>query len=164
VANAGAAAPASEINGIIALTLNRPIVRLVQTVAQSVPDNSAVALTFTTEDLDTNNFHDNAVNNTRITPNVAGYYRFYGTYFTAAPGTLTFQAAYFRKNGSGSIAPGPRGNNGSLAQSVSPTALIYCNGAGDYVELMAVQDSTGAVLTNVSSHFSSVFECEFIRS
>lgn len=164
MANAGAAAPAGEINALINGTTNRPVVRLVQTVVQSIPDNVATPLTFTTEEIDTNNFHDTVTNNTRITPNVAGYYRFYGAYFTAAPTTLVFQAAYFRKNGTGSVAPGPRVNSGTLAQSVTPTALIFCNGSTDYVELLAIQDSASAVNTSVASHFSSVFECEFIRS
>ena len=41
--------------------------RLVKTVAQSIPQASTTVITFNSEDFDTNNFHDNVINNERIT-------------------------------------------------------------------------------------------------
>jgi len=164
VVSAGAITYADDINDIADATTGKPLVRLVQTVAQSIPDATLTALTFSGEDIDTHGFHDTGSNTARITPTMAGYYRFTGTYFTAAPTTLANMDASLRKNGSTSIAPGPRGSaTGNIAQSQSCTAMVSCNGTTDYVELLAFQDSTGAVNSNVSQRFSSVFECEFIR-
>lgn len=154
----------ADLSAISDLTVSRPLVRLVQTVAQSIPDNTATAITFTTEDIDTHNFHDTGSNTARITPTVAGYYTFRGTYFSGVPTTLVSIDASIRKNGATSFAPGPRGNAGAIAQSQSTIAYIAMDGITDYCELMALQDSSGAVNTNVSSRFSSVFECIFERS
>lgn len=159
----GAKTYADDINDIADATTSRPLVRMIQTVAQSIPDATLTALTFSTEEIDTHGFHDTGSNTSRITPNVAGYYRFTGTYMSGVPTTLVSVDCSLRKNGSTSFAPGSRGQAGAIAQSQPTTAIISCNGTTDYVELMAFQDSSGAVSSNVSSRFSSVFECEFLR-
>jgi hypothetical protein len=136
---------------------------MVQAVAQSIPDNVATALTFTVEEFDTDGFHDNAVNNTRITVVARpGYYEFRGCYYSAAPTTLVSMDAFFRKNGVTSIASGDRGNDGAIAQSKS-ASCIQLMALNDYVEFMALQDSAAAVLTNVSSRFTSYFEWKYLR-
>ena len=155
---------AADITEIEDLTIRKPLVRMVQTVAQSIPDATVTAMTFTTEDIDTHGFHDTVTNNTRITPNVAGYYTIRGAYFSAAPTTLVDFDCSLRKNGSTSLAPGNRGNAGGIVQSQACATLVSFNGSTDYVELMAQQNSSGAVLSNVSVRFSSVFEAIFERS
>lgn len=159
----GAKTYADDINDVIDATTDKPLVRMVQTVAQSIPDNTQTALTFTTEEIDTHGFHDTGSNTSRITPTVAGYYRFTGTYMSGVPTTLVSIDCSLRKNGGTAAAPGNRGQAGAIAQSQSSTAIFTCNGTTDYVEVVALQDSSGAVNTNVSSRFSSVFECEFLR-
>lgn len=154
-------APGEKIIAADIPTKNYPIVRLVQTAAQSIPVTTATPLSFTTEDKDDYGFHDPVTNNSRITPTVSGWYRFYGCYFTAAMTTPTARSCHFRKNGAGAIAPGPRDAGGALTSSKECTALIYCNGTTDYVELMASQTSAGATNTNVAAQQSSVFECEY---
>lgn len=138
-----------------------PMVRLTQTVAQSIASATSVALTFTTEDLDPSGFHDPVTNNSRITPTVAGWYRFTGTYFTAAMTTPTQRQIFFRKNGAGAVAPGARDAGAALTASIATTSLIQMNGTTDYVELVVQQSSAGAVNTSVASQQSSVFECEY---
>jgi hypothetical protein len=155
---------AADLTAITDLTVSRPLVRMVQTVGQSIADATITALTFTTEEIDTHGFHDNATNNTRITPNVAGYYDVRGTYFMSTSTSPVSQDCHLRQNGSGSIAPGERGISGTIAQSQPTRALLAFNGSTDYVELMAFQDSAGANTSNVSSRFSSVFEAIFERS
>lgn len=148
----------SDIDDIIAA----PVGRLVQAVAQSIPDAVATALTWTTEDFDTHGFHDPTANNTRISPTVDGYYDFRAVYYTGAPTTLVTLDVHFRKNGAGSIASGLRGNAGSIAQSVSAFCLQPMS-VGDYMDVMAFQDSAGAVNSNVSSRFTSFVEWRFVR-
>lgn len=141
-----------------------PLCRLIAQAVQSIPTGTLTALTFGagSEELDTHGFHDTAVNPTRITPTVAGWYRFTGSYFTAAMGTPANRTAYFRKNGATAVPPGPRDGGAGITSSIEVSALISCNGGSDYVELMAQQSSSGAVNTSATSQQASVFECEYV--
>lgn len=154
-----------------------PIGRLVAQAAQTLADNTQVALTFGTssEVYDTHNFHSESTNNSRVTPTVAGYYRVYGTVFMTSLANGTTLDLNVRTNGANNLAPGPRlggaaghsvaGGAFSTAQawSISVTALVSMNGSTDYFELMARQNSDASDDTNASSQFSSVLEWEFIR-
>ena len=142
---------------------NYPVGRCVQAVAQSIPDSVITPLSWTTEDYDTHGQHDPVTNNTRITPNLPGYYEFHGTYYSAAPGTPVDMDAFFRKNGTGQQASGDRGNDGAIAQSKSAHITQPMNGTTDYMELCAFQNSAGAALTNVSSRFTSFVEWKYLR-
>lgn len=156
---------ASDITSVENLTIVKPIVRLVQSVVQSIPDNVGTALTFTTEDEDSYNFHDPVTNNTRITPSIAGWYTFRGTYFSATLTTPVLLACYMRKNGA-TIPPGNRSlyQAAVVSPSVNCSALISMNGTTDYVEFVALQDSAGAVNTAISAYIASTFECIFERN
>lgn len=165
---------------LLNLLLNPPVCKLVAQSAQSMADATAAALVFGagSEEIDTHSFHDETTNNTRITPTVAGVYWFDGEFFIAQM-TQTGSAASaldfnFRKNGSTTITPGSRHSIGIItanptsytwpAHSQNTGTYIECNGTTDYVEMMGRQDSNGAVNTNLSSQFSSVFQCHFVRS
>jgi hypothetical protein len=161
----------SDIARMLAASSERPICRCLATSTQNIPDATLTPLAFGAEDFDTHGFHDPVTNNSRITPTVAGYYRFAGTYFNGPRTDFVTVDASFRKNGATSMAPADRrtfstaATQVSQAMSCSATAIIYCNGTTDYVELMAFQDNAAGVAntTNQSARFSSVFECEFIR-
>ncbi|MET8150256.1 hypothetical protein ACIBSW_13195 [Actinoplanes sp. NPDC049668] len=158
-----AVAPGEDIDASDMPIERYPIGRMVQAVAQSIPDNTVTALTWTTEDIDTDGFHDTAVNNTRITPNLEGYYEFHFTYYSAAQTTPASMDVSLRKNGSGSIASGTRTAGATVATGVSGNTIVEMNGTTDYVEVMALQDSSGAVNTNASSRFSSHVTWKFLR-
>lgn len=150
---------ASTINDIIQYAMNPALVRLVQSSTQSIPDATLTALTFTgTEDIDVYGFHDPSTNTSRITPNIAGTYVFFGAYFTGAATTPVSIDCSVRKNGS-SVATGSRDTLGSIAKSEWAQGIYDMNGSTDYVELVAFQDSSGAVNSNVSSRFTSHFSC-----
>lgn len=167
--SAGGRIYASDINTIIGYTTGKPLVRLVQQAAQSIPDNAGTALTFGagSEWIDTHGFHDTSTFTTRITPTIAGWYDFSGLYMTVAGTDYVSVQAYLRKNGS-SIAPvqrhGP--NVTSSPRSASVQARDYFNGSTDYMELIAEQDNTANTARNTSSNgtaTSCTFECEFVR-
>jgi hypothetical protein len=134
--------------------------------AQSIPHNTATAIAFTTEDIDTNGFHDTVTNNSRITPNKAGYYRLTGVVMMAGRSDWTYIQAGVNKNGT-AVPPhnrvGPNANN--TVRAVDVDVIQSANGSTDYFELVALHVNTGAaaVNTNQSSQFSSVFECVFER-
>jgi hypothetical protein len=165
---AGGITKATDVTDLEDLTVGKPLVRLVATTTQSMPDAVQTPLAFVSEDIDTHGFHDPATNNSRITPTIAGYYRFWGSYWSA---TLTSPAtidANIRKNGTINLAPGPRRASGGVGTWVQssievPPVTVAMNGTTDYAELVGRQDSGGASTTNQSSQFSSVFEGEFVR-
>lgn len=155
---------ASDITSLEDLTIRAPMCRLVQSGVQSIANNVGTALTFTTEDFDPYNFHDSVTNTTRILPTVAGWYRFHGTYFSSTFTSPTLFAVYLRKNGA-TIPPGMRAlySAAVVSPGVNCTALIEMNGTSDYVELIALQASSGATNTAVSAYIASTFECKLER-
>lgn len=151
---------ASTINDIIQYGLNRALVRLVQSSAQSIPDATLTALTFTgTEDIDTYGFHDPTTNSSRITPNIPGTYLFFGAYFTGAASSPANIDCSVRKNAATVTPTGSRDTLGAIATSQWGQAIFDMNGSTDYAELIAFQDSAGAVNSNVSLRLTSHFSC-----
>lgn len=159
---------ASDYNGLRAATDAKPIGRLVQATAQSIPNNADTAITFATGSTATDpySFHSETTNTTRVTPTVAGWYRIYGSVMWAAPAAAwtTLRAAILR----GGTAQGGRkayGPNNTLAQrSCDCWALLDMNGSTDYFELSGYQNSGAAVLTTVGSSFVSILEWEYVRA
>lgn len=152
---------AADITDLEDLTIRRPAVRLVQAVVQSMPDNTQTALTFTTEELDDYGFHDVAVNNTRITPTVAGWYRFTGAYVSGVLTTPVSFMVILRKNGT-NIPSGFRNTGLGTFPSSTISLLAEMNGTTDYMEMTGIQDSAGATNTAVTTWATSMFECEFV--
>lgn len=148
---------------LLDLMLNPPVCRLVQQAAQSIATaNTALTFGAGSEDIDTHGFHDTTTNNTRITPNVAGYYEITGTYASAAT-TATFLALTPGKNG-GTVAPRvqPWYTTTSGVKTVSVSARVSANGTTDYFEMFAINQA-GGINTQAGGGYSCVFECQFIR-
>lgn len=156
---------ASTINDLIAYAANRPLVRIVASGTQSIPHNTATAVTFTgTDDIDTEGYHNPASNPTRITPTRAGYYTVVGTVAMGGRADWTWIQAGISKNGT-AVAPHNRDQPGAnnTVRMVSASCLVSLNGTTDYVELIAQHTNGAAVAqnTNQSSQFSSVLELKF---
>lgn len=147
----------------------KPACRLIASAAQSIPDTTNTALLFGAEDIDTHNFHSTSVNTSRITPTVAGIYKFTGMAYMITGNTdYTSCSAFIRLNGVTNLAPAGREGNvvTSLARSIEITqVLVAMNGTTDYAELVVLQTNTAVAArqTNQSGQFNSTFECEFIR-
>lgn len=160
---AGDEITASDITSLEDLTINGPIGRLIQTVAQTgIASNTATAATFTTEDIDSHNFHDTGSNTSRVTPTIAGVYRVNGSISLAGATDYTILQALIRKNGSTSLPPAYRSTGVSTsAQSLvfGTTALVDCNGSTDYFEVVLIVSKTaGTISTVISSQFACVLE------
>ena len=156
---AGGRILASTMNDVIKYGLNRALVRLVQASAQSIPDNTQTALTFTgTEDIDPYGFHDPVTNTSRLTPTIPGTYLFFGSYYTDSATTGVSIDCSVRKNAGTTTASGNRAAlASSFTMSQDAQAIFDMNGSTDYVELMALQDSSGAVNSRISARFTSHF-------
>jgi hypothetical protein len=163
----------SDINTLITLTLNRPLVRLQQQSTQSIPSLTDTAITFGvgSEDIDTHGFHDTSSNTSRIIPNVAGYYQLTGNVWWGNDADLKSYHAAIAKNGS--VVARNRvllSNNASFvtdatSRSHSAFAILSANGTTDYFELMGQQQQIAAasLSTNAGGSFSSVLECIYLR-
>lgn len=141
----------------------RPHGRLVASGTQALADNTQVAVQYSTEDWDSHGFHSTVTNNSRVTPNVPGYYRVWVTTFFDPQTTPVVSDTNIRKNGSSNVAPANRGVGQAVAFSQACTAEVEMNGTTDYFEHVCRQDSAGADSTNQSSQFSSVMEWEKVR-
>lgn len=122
--------------------------QLRQTVAQSITSGTPTALTFTTEDFDTDSNHDNVTNNTRWTCVTAGRYLFMGG-FSFAGDTTGQRYGYWAKNGSAVNGAGVRASGSANATTLAMRSTIIDMAVSDYVELIAHQNTAGSLLTLV---------------
>ena len=130
---------------------------------QSIANNSNTAIAWDNEAYDTDGFHDNAVNNSRLTvPGgvtkviVSGQIR----WDSSAAGT---REILLEKNGSGTYAGRPfehmeAQTNRTMQSFVSPVLAVT---GGDYFELIVWQDSGGA--RDVESHAATWFSLQVIE-
>lgn len=154
---------ANLVDPVNETTAEKPIGRVTQSVAQSLADATFTAITFTTQEYDTHDFHSTSSNTSRITPTLAGYYRFTGTVSFEGTATPVAVDAHWRKNGSNSAAGTSRVIGATTILGVQVTATIAMDGVSDYMELMGRQDSAGADNTQVNLPITSVAEWEFVR-
>jgi len=160
---------AVTINDLIGYGPNRPAGRMVQTVAQTgIANATQTAVTFTTEDYDTHNFHSTSSNTSRVTPTVAGLYTVRGAVSVIGQTDYTFVESTLRFNGATYMAPAtrltPSATTGTLIVPVA--ASIACNGTTDYFELTfrLTRGGAGTSGTVISLQFASVLEWELSRS
>lgn len=148
----------------------KPLCRLVQSVAQSIPNNTATAVTFTgSEDIDTHGFHDPVTNTDRITPTVPGYYRITAVFTHAARTDANVMRLEIAKNGTAVppamrwVFPSSVSPNGVMSYRVE--AIQTANGTTDFFNLLALLSNTAATatLTSVGGSTTPVIECEYLR-
>jgi hypothetical protein len=129
------------------LVFKQASVRVTNTAAQSISTATNTALTWDTENFDTDTLHSTVSNTSRLTASVTGKWRVNGSAMFAASGTGS-RNIFIRKNGSTNYAdiymPSIAGDPFTL--SISDTIDLT---AGDYVELVVWQNSGGAL--NVGS-------------
>ena len=137
--------------------------RVTRAAAQSIPDSAVTTVNWDTEIFDTDGFHDNVTNNSRITIPAGWPTGFWVVSFQVAlafdaDGSRRFAAIY--KNGVAADVeghhhrPGPSGGTGADMISASGTARLV---AGDYLEVVALHDAGAAIdlfALDAQSHFS----------
>lgn len=125
-----------------------------RTTTQSINSATSTAIAFNAADsYDTDSMHDTVTNNTRITFNTAGVYHItgFGVYDASISG-VRYLSHFI--NGSTQIE-----YTSTLGTSLGGIALIvssdYKATVGDYVELVAYQDS-GVAVDIINATFSAV--------
>jgi hypothetical protein len=142
--------------GTVMVSGNMPAFSAYNNTSQTLSGSTYTKITCNVKEFDTNSYYDNTTNY-RFTPLVAGYYQ-----FTAGIGIATTQTEIlvtFYKNGSQFKQVQNTGNASTSATSGS--ALIYCNGSTDYVELYGLI-STGQNLAPQS--YLTYFQAAMVRS
>lgn len=125
-----------------------PLAMLVKSGTQSIPNNTATAVTWETEQIDRDGGHSTSSQTSRYVCQTTGWYQIVGTVrWTNLVTGGELRAAQFRKNGS-SYLPGSSNATKSGATSVYTvqvvTTLVQLV-VSDYVELIVQQDSGGAM-------------------
>lgn len=134
-----------------------PAVRVYHTSAQALANGTATALAFNSERFDTGSMHDTAANTTRLTAPSAGKYLIIGHVRFATSGDTTNRSLWVRLNGTTAIGEveAPAGG-GTQPLKMNVTTLYQLN-AGDYVELVALQNTGGALNIDVIANSSPEF-------
>jgi hypothetical protein len=125
---------------------------------QSISAATNTKIQYQTEEWDTNNNFDNTTNY-RFTPTVAGYYQISGSInFQSAPTSISLLSIY--KNGSEFKRCFQ--TNASI-YGINGSAVVYCNGSTDYIELYCYQSGGGAINTSTGNALT-YFQAAMIRS
>jgi hypothetical protein len=127
--------------------------------------NNGAALTWDTEDVDTDGWHSTSSNTSRITPTKAGYVRFSGTIgWAVGANTTTRRGVAIDTNGTNRRYGSMIVPSATASQNVYVTGLwtLPCNGTTDYFELIGYQNSGGALDT--ADALSTRFEAEWLRN
>lgn len=137
----------------------RPCVSCFRSAAQSIPNTTATVITFDSEVYDTDNFHSTVTNTGRLTAPVAGKYMVTGAVLMTANATGA-RVLDLRINGAGVI------DEDALVPSAAQSTYLrvsrpYLFAAADFVELLIIQTSGGALNTGAGLsqiHFSMQLE------
>lgn len=125
-----------------------PRCRAWQSVSQNCTTGTETAITFTSEDVDTDGIHSTTVNTSRFTCVTAGRYKFVGSVGIAgnANGTRTVR---LKLNGATTkVAVRQAGNATNTFLEVTEDILLV---AGDYIELTMQQDSGSTLATSAAT-------------
>jgi hypothetical protein len=135
--------------------------RLSSSVTLSSSTNTKI--TFGTEVFDTASCYDTSTS--RFTPNVAGYYSISAALrLTGTSGACQFELGIY-KNGSLYVPSNVNTTGANDAGHPGITALVYCNGTSDYLEIYANQNSTTSATSQGSSNFGpalATYFCGFL--
>lgn len=160
---------AATLQALADYTINRPLVRLVSVATQNLTDNTAAAIAFGTGStlIDTHGYHSESINNTRITPVLAGYYKIFGLVAYGSATTLLSLQTVIRLNGvdqPGNTREGPNATSSPRGTPAGPITL-FCDGLTNYIEIAGLQDNSGGttIATTSSGSTVSYLEVEFLR-
>jgi hypothetical protein len=122
----------------------------------SLTNNTVTALTFDTERWDTGNFHSTSSNTSRFTAPTAGLYEIGGCVRFAANATGQ-RNIRIRLNGTSDLAFVNIPTSSATAVTILTVSTLYQLSATDYVELVALQNSGGALNAELSADYSPEF-------
>jgi hypothetical protein len=119
-----------------------------------VSNGTQTAVNFTTEQFDTNGFHDNSTNTSRITipSGYAGKYLLLGSAGFDTSATSTDRGVRFTKNGTALFAANIQNGPSGVTYGPYNTQFITL-AVSDYVEMEVIQYSGGALIVQAAQTF-----------
>ena len=139
-----------------------PGARVRNSLAETIAASSLVTLSYNTEDFDTGGLHSTTTNTSRLTAPVAGKYLITASAEWTA-NTSGRRILILVLNGSAqimrdSVSP----NNTSSLGPEQSLETVYQLGAGDYVEVVAYQDSGSSLAVQAYDKASPAFSMDWI--
>lgn len=142
----------TNIRDVLNFLLAKPILRCRQTVSQNITTGGAFQpVTFTTEDVDSSGMHSTVSNTSRATAVYPGWYVTAGG--LCWPANATGQRALgWAVNGTSvnGADTSIQGFTGLTNRQAARTIRVFLN-VGDYLELMAFQNSGGTLATDATT-------------
>ena len=129
---------------------------------ETIPSSSSTTLTYNTEDFDTANLHSTTSNTSRLTAPVAGKYLITAsaewTNNTSGRRILILELNGTTQIMRDSVSP----NNDSGIGPEQSVETVYQLAAGDYVEVIAYQDSGSSLAVQSYDKASPAFSMDWI--
>jgi hypothetical protein len=134
-----------------------------QSSSQTLSSNTLTKILLQTEEFDTNN---NFASST-FTPTVAGYYQINASIQIAYGTSTAAVTSIIGKNGSsykgGNLSQGNAVAGGIYANS-TVSALVYCNGSTDYVEIFAYGSNNGSAYNIQNGQAATWFQGILVKA
>ena len=140
----------AELNNAIPLCV-------LENTSQSIPNNTSTAVAFASEVLDPLNWHDNATNNTRVTPNIAGFYLVTMQMNDINGAGQTRAALSLQKNGAEITGVRVRMDTTGEDDDFALPGYVQCNGTTDYLQMVVLQNNSGGVSRTITARFTVQF-------
>ena len=136
--------------------------RVYKSGAQSISNVTGTAVTFDTENFDTNSFHSTSVNTDRMTipTGLGGKYLVVGTFDWAA-NAVGQRVGYIYLNAGLRYAVSVNNMGASVGNTTQVSGIVEAT-AGDYISLSCYQDSGGALNLNGQFTYSSSFAIQYL--
>jgi hypothetical protein len=147
---AGQILTASELNNAIPLCI-------LENTAMVIPAAVATSVTFSTEVLDPLGWHSTSVNNTRITPNISGYYfvTMQVNDISGAGSTRALMRCF--KNGADISGVRIMMDTDGLDDDFALPGYVFCNGTTDYLEMNMLQTNSTSASKTITARFTAQF-------
>jgi hypothetical protein len=132
--------------------------RVFHNASQSLSSGVSTALAFNSERFDSHAFHSTTSNHSRLTvpANLGGKYLITGSLQWDSSAAGNYRTAIILLNGATPIAADSRAPVSGL-ETFQHLTTLYSLDAGDYVQLMALQDSGGALDVEGANNYSPEF-------
>jgi hypothetical protein len=130
------------------------------TTAQSIANNTETTLNWELEDWDTNTFHDNSTNNSRLTipSGKAGYYQI-NTFFAWGNNATGSREIIVARNGTTLYYTSPAAASG---QAFGQASFIVSANVGDYFTISVYQSSGGSLNAKSVNAASNRFQIAYL--
>lgn len=152
---------AADMNRALRGGAERPLCIVTNSVVQSVANNSVMtALGWNAETKDTHGWHDPVTNNSRITPNVAGWVEVSALIHFAGNATGR-RSVVFKLNGGTAFYGEIKAATSASGVSAVHVREMEVNGSTDYLQCFGFQDSGGAL--NTADVVATYFSVKWLR-